>query len=237
MGRLVSLLVLADGRFPAGTYAHALGLEEAVRQELVVDLATTAAYVDGVLATSGVLAAHAAAAAWQLERAAAPADRWLRLDAEIDARTASPWARHTARLLGRHLLRAAAALGPSAEAAARRAAADGPAGPQQVLALGAVVAAVGGGADEAALLAVLGVASGVVQGAVRLLGLDPVAATGLLAGRADHMEALASKAAARSATVLEDWPASLAELPATAGAMLDHLLECQAARPDRLFAS
>jgi urease accessory protein len=237
MAGSIKLLLLADGRFPSGGYAHAAGVEEAVRQGLVGDLAETAAYLDGVVATTGTTAACLAAVAWGLERQGAQVSAWGRLDQEADARMVAGAARTASRLLGRHLLRAAAALGPCAEAAARRAAAGHPEGPHHALALGAVVAASGAGVEDAGQLAVLSVATSVVQGAIRLLGLDPVAATGLVAARAEGLAEVARDAADRASRVLACWPAGLEDLPAVAGVLLDHLLECQLARPDRLFAS
>jgi urease accessory protein len=237
MAGSVKLLLLADGRFPSGGYAHAAGVEEAVRQGLVRDLAEAAAYLDGVVATTGTSAACLAAVAWGLESQGALEPTWRRLDQEADARMAGSAARAASRLLGRHLARAAAALGPYGQAAATRAAGGHPEGPHHCLALGAVVAASGGGVEDAGQLAVLSVATSVVHGAVRLLGLDPVAATGVVVARADWLAEVARDAACLASRALDCWPTGLEALPAVAGVLLDHLLECQLARPDRLFAS
>ncbi|HUC15273.1 MAG TPA: hypothetical protein VMS00_12540, partial [Acidimicrobiales bacterium] len=68
--RLATLLLVADGRFPAGGYAHSGGLEEAVKAGRVHDEATLLAFLAGRLQTAGVVEAHLAVAAWS---ACAPA--------------------------------------------------------------------------------------------------------------------------------------------------------------------
>jgi urease accessory protein len=59
---LTTLLVLADGRLPAGGHAHSGGLEAAVTAGRVHDLATLEAFLRGRLATAGLVAAAFAAA-------------------------------------------------------------------------------------------------------------------------------------------------------------------------------
>ncbi|MYS52351.1 urease accessory protein UreF, partial [Streptomyces sp. SID6013] len=78
-----ALLVLADGRFPAGGHAHSGGAEAAVRAGRVTDAASLEAFCRGRLHTSGVVAACVAAAA---ALGADPGD----LDRAVDARTPSP---------------------------------------------------------------------------------------------------------------------------------------------------
>ncbi|MEU1361738.1 hypothetical protein ABZ356_18065, partial [Micromonospora zamorensis] len=63
------LLLLADGRFPAGAHAHSGGLEAAVAAGRVTDLASLEAFLAGRLATAGLVGAAFAAAA---HRAAVP---------------------------------------------------------------------------------------------------------------------------------------------------------------------
>ena len=55
-----TLLLLADGRFPAGGHAHSGGLEAAVARSRVRDLASLRAFLDGRLATTGLVAGAAA---------------------------------------------------------------------------------------------------------------------------------------------------------------------------------
>ena len=84
--RATALLLLADGRLPAGGHAHSGGLEAAVAAGRVHDLATLEAFLRGRLATAGlVAAAFAAAAAASAARAGDPAGlararrrRWTR---------------------------------------------------------------------------------------------------------------------------------------------------------------
>ncbi|MGV2921931.1 urease accessory protein UreF, partial [Streptomyces alfalfae] len=58
-----ALLVLADGRFPAGGHAHSGGAEEAVKAGRVTGAASLEDFCRGRLNTSGLVAASLAAAA------------------------------------------------------------------------------------------------------------------------------------------------------------------------------
>jgi urease accessory protein len=60
---LGTLLLLADGRFPAGGHAHSGGLEPAVGAGRLPDLAALDAFLRGRLATAGLVAAAFAASA------------------------------------------------------------------------------------------------------------------------------------------------------------------------------
>ncbi|MGC4878208.1 urease accessory protein UreF [Micromonospora sp. DT43] len=81
------LLLLADGRFPAGAHAHSGGLEAAVAAGRVTDLASLESFLVGRLTTAGLVGAAFAAAA---HRVALP----------VGGATADP-AQPTARPLGR----------------------------------------------------------------------------------------------------------------------------------------
>ncbi|WP_279577796.1 urease accessory UreF family protein, partial [Streptomyces sp. YIM 98790] len=94
-----ALMVLADGRFPAGGHAHSGGAEAAVKAGRITDAASLEDFCRGRLHTAGLTAAALAAAA------CAGADP-LDLDTAADARTPSPALRATARRLGRQLMRA-----------------------------------------------------------------------------------------------------------------------------------
>ncbi|MDX2853827.1 urease accessory UreF family protein, partial [Streptomyces sp. PA03-3a] len=94
-----ALLLLADGRFPAGGHAHSAGAEAAVTAGRITGPGTLEDFCRGRLHTAGLVAAAVAAAA------AAGADP-LALDEAADARTASPALRQTARRLGRQMMRA-----------------------------------------------------------------------------------------------------------------------------------
>src|SRR4051812_49287667 len=82
-GALAALLLLCDGRFPAGGHAHSGGAEEAVADGRIRDAAGLADFCRGRLHTAGLVAAALAAAA------TAGVDP-LALDDAADARTPSP---------------------------------------------------------------------------------------------------------------------------------------------------
>src|SRR5256886_11112005 len=100
------LLLLADGRFPGGGHAHSGGLEPAVADGAVEDLASLESFLAGRLLTTGEVDAWLAAAA------CAGADP-RELDAEADARGPSAALPPASRRLGRGLRPAAAASWPS----------------------------------------------------------------------------------------------------------------------------
>src|SRR2546430_4448027 len=79
----VALLLLTDGRFPAGTHAHSGGLEAAVRAGRVTGIEELESFLRGRLATAGPVTAAFAAAAPPL------ADPAL-LYAELAPRTPPP---------------------------------------------------------------------------------------------------------------------------------------------------
>jgi len=89
-----TLLLLADGRFPAGGHAHSGGLEAAVAASRVRDLESLREFLSGRLATTGLVAAAFAAYA-----CAHPADRDS-LELALDARTPSKALRSAARKQG-----------------------------------------------------------------------------------------------------------------------------------------
>jgi urease accessory protein len=95
-----ALLLLGDGRFPAGGYAHSGGLEPTIHAGLVHDLSSLDSFLAGRARSAGLVAAGfaaAACAAFSTE----DWDRLARLDAELDARTPSPALRATSRQKGR----------------------------------------------------------------------------------------------------------------------------------------
>ncbi|MDQ1375233.1 MAG: urease accessory protein, partial [Actinomycetota bacterium] len=197
---LATLLVLADGRFPAGGHAHSGGLEVAAASGAVHDLASLGAFLGGRLRTAGLVAAALAAAS------AAPGADLVWLDGETDARTPSPAQRAASRRLGRQLVRAARTAWPGAGWASV------PVGPHHPVALGAATSAAGLPPSDAALVAASASVSGPATAAVRLLGLDPLAVTGVLADLAPAVDRVA-EAAARSAAA--------GDLPALSAPLLD----------------
>lgn len=220
-----ALLVLADGRFPAGGHAHSGGAEAAIADGRVRDAATLADFCRGRLHTTGLVAAAlAAAATFGLDP--------LVLDEAADARTPSPALRTTSRKLGRQLLRAARAAWPAP--ALDQLAAARPRGAHQPVVLGVTVRAAGLLPPDAAHVAAYESVSGPATAAVRLLSLDPFHAASVLARlapRIDEVAAAATLAARRAVTEGPD------ALPAASAPLLDLGAEQHATWPVRLFAS
>ncbi|MFJ4856776.1 urease accessory protein UreF [Streptomyces sp. NPDC088730] len=216
-----ALLVLADGRFPAGGHAHSGGAEPAVEAGRVRDADDLAAFCRGRLHTTGLTAAALAAAA-------AHGRDPLALDEAADARTPSPALRAVARRLGRQLMRAARATWPSGELDALARAR--PRGVHQPVVLGLTARAAGLGPEDAAYCAAYEAVSGPATAVVRLLSLNPFDATAVLARLAPELDHVAGLAAAAAG-------GSIDELPAASAPLLDIAAEAHAARPVRLFAS
>ncbi|WP_043265075.1 urease accessory UreF family protein [Streptomyces sp. CT34] len=220
-----ALLLLADGRFPAGGHAHSGGVEAAIAHASVHDLDSLEAFCRGRLHTTGLTAAGLAAAA------AAGYDPLL-LDEAADARTPVPALRAVARRLGRQMMRAARAAFPSPEL--DRLATERPKGAHQPIVLGLAARAAGltpvGAAHAAAYEAVGGPATA----AVRLLSLDPLDATRLLADLSAEVDAVAVTAADAAARVAVE---GLGALPSASAPLLDITAEQHAAWTMRLFAS
>jgi urease accessory protein len=179
---LATLLVLADGRLPAGGHAHSGGLEAAVASGRVRDVDDVAGFAAVACARTG---------------------EWFSLDAGLDARTPSPALRRASRAQGRALMRAGRAMW-AVPAIGRE--------PHHPVALGAVAAAAGLGPLEAAVAAAHGTVTGPASAAVRLLGLDPYAVHALLAGLAPEIDRIAADAAARTGDPIDLLPAAGAPL-------------------------
>ena len=227
-----ALLVLADGRFPAGGHAHSGGAEAAVRAGRVRDAQDLAAFCRGRLHTTGLTAgALAAAAALGLDP--------LAVDEAADARTPSPALRATARKLGRQMMRAARATWPSPELEALAAAR--PRGAHQPVVLGLAARAAGLGPEDAAHCVAYETASGPATAVGRLLSLNPFDATAVLARLAPEMDDVARRAAdaaiAVAGSAAHPGEVLLDALPAASAPLLDITAEAHAAWPVRLFAS
>ncbi|WP_329235488.1 urease accessory protein UreF [Actinoallomurus sp. NBC_01490] len=227
---LSALLLLADGRFPAGGHAHSGGLEAAVAAGRVTDVTTLMSFLRGRTVTSGaVCAAFAAAACAAFEADPTMTNGELEdLDAELDARTPSPALRGTSRVLGRQLLRAARAI--RAHPGLDPLTVTMPDGPHQPIALGVTSAVFQLTPHAAAVAALHEAAAGPATAAIRLLGLDPFAVHAVLIRLAPHLDELAREAADHAATPAE-------RLPAPGAPMLDISAEHHAAWEVRLFAS
>ncbi|WP_426569893.1 urease accessory protein UreF [Streptomyces canus] len=220
-----ALLVLADGRFPAGGHAHSGGAEEAVKAGRITGAATLESFCRGRLHTAGLVAAALAAAA------AAGYDP-AELDAAADARTPSPALRVAARKLGRQLTRAARATWPSGELDTL--ARDFPKGAHQPVVLGLAARAAGLGPEDAAYCAAYESVSGAATAVVRLLSLDPFEATAVLARLAPEVDRVVDRAVAAGRATRES---GVDALPAASAPLLEVGAEVHAAWPVRLFAS
>lgn len=233
-GGVAALLLLADGRFPAGGHVHSGGAEAALLDGRLDGPDSLAAYAVGRLHTTGLIdAALTAAVVVHLAddcepRGCGPGRALRLLDAEADARLAMAPLRESSRRLGRQLTRAAAGCwpGPVVEAAT----AVHPDGPHQAVALGAVAHAAGIGAVDAARLSLHHALTTPLQAALRLGGLDPYAVAALAASLAPVVAEVAAEAAAAAHGPIDDLPCLVG--PLTEIAAVEH-----AARTDRLFAT
>ncbi len=228
----LAALLLADGRFPSGGHAHSGGVEEAVTAGQVHDLESLRGFVVGRLATAGRVAAGLAAVSavatvgLAVAAAAAAGDgRWSadELDAEADARIASPALRAASRRQGRQLVRAASHAWSVPSPGDR---------PHHAVAVGAVAAAAGLAPVDAARWVAYDAVMTPATAAVRLLGLDPFSVSALVAALGPAIEEVAAEAAAFAAG-----GAPLEELPCGAVPSLDIGAEAHAVREVRLFAS
>jgi urease accessory protein len=210
------LLLLADSRLPTGGHAHSGGVEEAVRRGDVRSPADLERFLAARVPTAGLVTAAFAAAACarvgeqvgeRVEERGTPSLRgtqpgtpslrdardtgWARWEEALDARTPVAALREVSRAQGRALLRTVRAVWRTAPVAGLGAR------PHQALVLGVAVAAAGGGAGDAASLALHHLVGQATSAGVRLLGLDPLALAGVHA-RALEAAAPAVERAARA---------------------------------------
>ena len=190
---------------------HSGGVEEAVAEGLVRDLATLRAFLRRRIRTTGLVAASIAAAVHTGSLPVPQADR------ETDARTPAPAARHASRAQGRGLLRLARRVWPEAG--------WDPLGttPHLAVAAGAVGAASGLAPEQTALSIVYTTMTGSATAAQRLLALDP----GDVAALTFELSALCELTAAEAGKELAD----------LSDPLLDALAQRHSQRERPLFAS
>jgi urease accessory protein len=180
-------------------------------------------------------------------------DFWELIDAETSARTPAPAQREASRRQGRALLRAARVAWPEARGLAKVAAAvqstrgaggavgsggsqrlagqqEFRGGPHHAVVLGAAAAAAGCTPAEAARIAAYQAMAGPVSAAVRLLALDPMRATGVLARLSADIELVATEGAGYAGL-------PPAELPCPSAPALDLLAQTHIGAEVRLFES
>lgn len=216
-------MLLADSRFPAGGYAHSLGLEQAVSDGLGVQ--GVPAFMDArlrLVARADAALSVAALRAAVVEDHAALAE----LDGEHAARCPSPVLRTIARRLGSQLLRSAATAWPSPAIDAYRATSNTTPRP---IALGVVGAAAGLTAPQIATIALYDDAATVSSAALKLLGLDPADAARWVAELAPEIDAAARAISA------DPRPVSQLQPPAAVG--LELAAGVHARREERFFVS
>ncbi|MGV0717658.1 urease accessory UreF family protein [Mycolicibacterium sp. XJ662] len=211
MTNLATLLTLSDSRLPTGGHVHSGGVEQAVAEGRVSDLATLRAFLGRRVRTHGLVAASVAAAVHSARLDVEAADR------ETDARTPAPAARRASRAQGRGLVRLARQVWPEVEWRRLGGA------PHLAVAAGVVGAAGDMAAEHTALSVIYTTMTGSATAAQRLLALDPgdvAAVTFELAPLCDQLAAEAAK--------------ELAEL---SDPLLDVLAERHSQRERPLFAS
>jgi urease accessory protein len=228
----LALMALADGRYPVGGHAHSAGIESAVDDRRVRDVATLEAFVLGRLRTTGLVDASLAAAT-HVHLGARPSGddgaQLLRdLDLEASVRIAAAPLRDASRRLGRQLLRVAARSWPAPELAV---VADlFPEGTHQSVALGVVALAAGIEPSSVARLSLHHTATTPTQAAVRLLGLDPFEVAALNVALAGEIAVLAERAVERA-------PGPLDQLPARTGPLVEIAAVHHLRFDPRLFAT
>jgi urease accessory protein len=220
---LAALLLLADGRLPAGGYAHSGGLEPSIAAGRVPDADGLERFLTGRAETAGFVAAAFAAAACGCA-AREDFSALSTLEPELDARMPSPQLRAVSRTLGRQLLRVMQSIHPHPHFAALGVE------PHQPMVMGAAAAAFDLGPRDAALAVLHETVSGPAAAAAKVLPIDPFAVHAALARVTGTLDRLAEAAAGRAAD-----PAS--ELPAAGSPLLDIAAEHHSNREVRLFAS
>jgi urease accessory protein len=221
-------LLLADSRFPSGSYAHSLGLEQAVTDGLTDVPAFIRARLRLVAAADARFAVEAGRCIRLVYRGVSRGQTPVynlhtTLEREWAARTPSPVLREGARRLGAQLLRTAATVWPGGAIASYRVESSTTPRP---IALG-VVAGVAGVADEdTALLALYDDAATVASAALKLLPLDPAVTARWLADLAPQLALMARSVA------LDAGP-----LPSPAAVAIELSAPIHREQRERLFAS
>jgi urease accessory protein len=218
---LLALLQLSDGLFPAGGFAHSLGLETYAQAGLVKDRPGLEAFVLAHLeGSAGPSDAVAVAAVTTVARQGDVAG-CLAVDARLDAMRVVPEFRTSSRQMGRQALRAIAAWAPDALLADLAARVDAAATPGHYpVVFGAAAGRTGVGAGDAASAYLYATAAMLVNAALRLLPIGQLDGQRTLAAVRPRIAALAQHAAARGIDDMWSFTPGL-ELAGLAHAELD----------------
>jgi urease accessory protein len=218
-----ALLLLTDGRLPAGGYAHSGGLEPSVHAGRVSTVAELARFLAGRAETAGFLAAAFAAAACHLV-ASEDFQAIYKLEPELEARMPSPALRAVSKTLGRQLMRVMNSIHPHPHFDALGRAAHQP------VVMGVAAAVFGLQPRDAALAVLYETVAGPAAAAPKVMRVDPFAVHAALVRVTGELGRLAKDAAAYAGA-----PAS--DMPARGSPLLDIAAEHHANRDVRLFAS
>lgn len=219
---LVAVLQYSDGLFPAGGFAHSLGLETYVQDGRITDAAGLDRFVTAQL--EGSAGPTDAAAAVLAARATHDADvaSVVALDVRVDVMKLVPEARAASRQMGRQLLRIATALRDDhVRAAIAAAVAAGTAHGHHAVVFGAVLGGDGAADDAVATAYLYSTAAMLVGAGVRLLSLGQLDGQRVLAAMRPRIGQLTAAAvAARSVDDLWSFTPAL-ELAGLRHATLD----------------
>jgi urease accessory protein len=193
----LALLQFADGLFPAGGFAHSLGLETYAQDGRVTDRAGLEAFVAAHLeGTAGPADAVAAATAAR-QASGGDVGTWIALDARLDAMKPVDELRAASRQMGRQTLRVAAALASDRFLAELARAVDEVLTPgHHALAFGAALGRAGVEPEPVAAAYLYSTAALLVGAGLRLLPLGQLDGQRVLAAMRPRVARLATAAAA-----------------------------------------
>ena len=201
---LLALLQLSDGLFPAGGFAHSLGLETYAQAGIVKDRVGLEAFV--VAHLEGSAGPSDAIAVAVVNRCAEQGDLAgvLDVDARLDAMRVVPEFRASSRQMGRQALRAIAAWAPDPVLAELSACVDAGNTPgHYAVVFGAAAGRTGVSVHDAASAYLYATASMLVNAALRLLSIGQLDGQRTLAALRPRIAALAGSAA--TATIDDMW--------------------------------
>ena len=200
----LAVLQLSDGLFPAGGFAHSLGLETYAQDNLITDRAGLEAFVRAHLEGSAGPSDAVALVAALARAAADDLDGCLDVDARLDAMRVVPEFAAASRQMGRQTLRVAASWRVDSLLAALAARVDSGATPGHYpVVFGAAAGRAGVGREAAATAFLYATAAMLVNAGLRLLSVGQLDGQRTLAALRPGIVALASAAAA--STIEDMW--------------------------------